>query len=69
MKPIVSPPSIVQQRAWEAAYMLREYFPDRLPLEHRVYVEVVYRIGPDGIGWHEIARMFVLYGQHVEVRV
>lgn len=69
MKPVVAPPRIVQQRAWECADMLREEFADRIPLEHRVYVEVVYRVGPDGLGWPELARMFVLYGQFVDVRV
>lgn len=69
MRPPVPPPFEVQQRAWECAYMLREEFADRLSLEHRIYVEVVYRTPADGLGWHECARMFVLYGQHVEVRV
>lgn len=49
--------------------MLREYYTDVLPIEQRIYVEVVYRTGPDGLGWYELARMFVLYGQCVEVRV
>lgn len=69
MKPLVPPPYEVQQRAWECAYVLREEFADRLPLESRVYVEVVYRTPTDGLGWHECARMFVLYGEFVDVRV
>lgn len=69
MKPIVPPPFLVQQRAWECAYMIREYHWHRIPLEHRIYTEVVYRTGPEGLGWHECARMFVLWGEHVEVRV
>lgn len=69
MKPPVPPPYEVQQRAADCAYVLRSDFADRLPLESRVYVEVVYRTPTDRLGWHECARMFVLYGQYVEVRV
>lgn len=66
MRPIVPPPYEVQRRAWECAFALRD---EPLPIEQRVYVEVVYRTGPEGLGWHELARMFVLYGQCFDVRV
>lgn len=69
MRPIVAPPEILRQRAWECAFCLRDEFADRLVLEHRVNVEVVYRAGPDGLGWRDIAAMLVLYGHAVEVRV
>lgn len=69
MKPPVPPPEIVQRRAAECAYVLREEFSDRLPIEQRVYVEVVYRTPHEGLGWHEVARMLVLFGEVVEVRV
>ena len=69
MKPPVPPPYEVQQRAADCAYVLRSDFADRLPLEQRIYVEVVYRTHPESLGWHECSRMFVLYGQYVEVRV
>ena len=69
MKPPVPPPWQVQQRAWECAYILKQEHWDALPIEQRVYVEVVYQTYPDDLGWHEVARMLVLYGETADVRV
>jgi len=69
MRPIVAPPWQVQHRAWECAFVLREEFWDELPIEHRVYVEVVCRTHPEGLGWLDLARMFIVYREHAHVRV
>jgi hypothetical protein len=68
-RPIVPPPFVVQQRAWECAYVLHQAFFDRLDLEARVRVVVVLGTGPDGLGWDDLAAMFVLFGETVAVRV
>ena len=68
-KSVVPPPYEVAQRAWECAYVLRTDHHDRIPIRDLVYVEVAYRTGPEGLGWHEIARLFVLFGDYVRVRV
>jgi hypothetical protein len=57
---IVEPPAEVRQRAWEAAYVLRD---QGLPLAERVRVEVAYRIGPDRLGWHECRDMLLMCRQ------
>lgn len=66
---MIQPPYEVQQRAWECAASLKELWWDLVPLEQRIYIEVIYRTGPEGLGWHELKQAFVLYGQFVEVRV
>ena len=60
------PPPEVQQRAWECAMVLRD---EVLPIEQQIQVEVVYRTHPDGLGWLDLSRMFVLYGETFDVRV
>ena len=65
---VVAPPAELQRRAWECAYVLREEHADDLPIDQRIYVEVVYRTPYEGLGWHEIARMFVIFGEVVCVR-
>lgn len=69
MTPIVPPPFICQQRAWDCAAMLKQDRWDELSIEHRINVEVIFCTHPDGLGWREIARMFVLYGAMFDVRV
>lgn len=54
---IVPPPFVVRQRAWEAAYCLRD---QPLPLHDRVRAEVAYRIGPDRLGWEECRDMLAM---------
>jgi hypothetical protein len=49
--------------------MLKQDRWDNLSIEQRIYVEVVFRMHPDGLGWCEIARMFVFYGEQFDVRV
>lgn len=66
---IVQPPYYVQQRAWERAYQLREEHSDKLPLAKRVFVEVSYRVGPEGLGWEDIAQLIALYAECMRVRV
>jgi hypothetical protein len=66
---IVAPPYYVQQRAWERAYQLREEHGGQLPIEHRVFVEVSYRAGPDCLGWEDIAQLIALYAECMQVRV
>lgn len=60
------PPWQVQHRAWECAYVLRD---QPLPIEQQIQVEVVYRTHPEGLGWLDLSRMFVLYGETFDVRV
>jgi hypothetical protein len=69
VKPIVPPPYAVQRRAWECAYALHQEFFDRLPIADRVATVVVEMTHPDGLGWHDCARMLVLYRETVSVRV
>jgi hypothetical protein len=54
---IVPPPAEIQQRAWEAAYTLRD---QGLPLAGAVRCEVAYRLGPDRLGWDECRDMLQL---------
>ena len=56
-RPPVSPPYEVRQRAWEAAYTLRD---EAIPLAARVRIEVAFRTGPDRLGWRECQDMLVL---------
>jgi hypothetical protein len=56
-RPLIAPPDEVRQRAWEAAYTLRD---QDLPLAARVRIEVAYRTGPDCLGWQECQDMLVL---------
>lgn len=65
----VPPPFVCQQRAWDCAYVLKQDAWDAMPIEWRIYVEVVFRSHPTDLGWHEIARMFQLYGETFDVRV
>jgi hypothetical protein len=60
-------PAIIQSRAWECAYALREDFADRLTLAQRVEVEVAYRSDP--LGWAECGDMLHLYSAIAGVRV
>jgi hypothetical protein len=57
---IVPPPYEVRQRAWEAAYCLRD---QRLPIAEQVAVEVAYRLGPDLLGWQECQDMLAMCRQ------
>jgi hypothetical protein len=67
MLPTVPVPHIIQARAWECAYILREDFADRLTLEQRVRVEVAYLSDP--LGWAECGDMLGLYSAIAGVRV
>lgn len=69
MTPVVAPPFVVQQRAWECAMVLRDERWDALPIGQRVGVEVVFRMAPDRLGWAECHQMFQLYRETFDVRV
>jgi hypothetical protein len=66
---IVVPPFLVQQRAWECAYVLREEHDERLPLADRVRCEEVLRAGPDALGWQDVQAMLRLAGEAIGARV
>ncbi|MFH5927054.1 hypothetical protein [Roseomonas xinghualingensis] len=54
---LIRPPFEVQQRAWEAAHVLRADFADRLLIEDRVRIEEVYLVGPEALGWADVKTM------------
>lgn len=46
-------PYEVQRRAWEAAFVLRQEFADRITLEQNIRMEVILRVAPFRLGWAE----------------
>jgi hypothetical protein len=56
-RPAVHPPYEVRQRAWEAAYVMRD---QPIPLADKVRAEVAFRIGPDRLGWAECRDMLAM---------
>lgn len=64
---IPPPPHDIQRRAWEAAYVLRHEFGDRLTLEQHVRAEVILRMWP--LGWDECGWAFCAHSLVVAVRV
>ncbi len=67
-RPIPPPLEGAQQRAWEAAYVLTEDFPSRIPKPERWRVNAVRRAGPCAQGWESVCFIHVLFGQIVEER-
>lgn len=65
---LVPPPFEVQQRAWEAAHVLRADFAERLALRDRVRIEEVYLTGPERLGWHDVQAMLRCARLTIEVR-
>lgn len=66
---MVKAPSLdVQQRAWEAAYVLGDEYRDRLPSESLWRVDAAFRAGPYRQGWPRVCEMFVLLAHVVEAR-
>lgn len=63
------PPFLVQQRASDAAFMLRNDYSDRLTLEQNIEMEVLTRYAPERLGWEEVGRALALYALVVKVRV
>jgi hypothetical protein len=63
------PPYEVQRRAWEAAYMLRQEFSDRLTLEQNITLEVLTLYAPERLGWRETGDALSLWAMTVKVRV
>lgn len=58
MKQPASPCWQVQQRAWEAAYVLHNH---DLPPADRAHVCLIRGTHPENLGWLSVVRMFVLY--------
>lgn len=63
------PPYIIQHRAWERAFELRESFSDRLTLQQNIELEVIRRYAPERLGWSEVGRAVAIWAMVVEVRV
>ena len=63
------PPFLVQQRAADAAFMLRQEYSDRLTLAQNVEMEVLTRYAPERLGWEEVGRALATYALVVKVRV
>jgi hypothetical protein len=66
---IVVPPFHVQQRAWEAAFVLRQDFDSEIPLSERIRCEEVMRAGPDALGWQDVQAMLRLAREAIGERV
>lgn len=64
----IPPPYDVQQRASDAALMLRQEFPGRITLQQNVEMEVITRYAPEQLGWKEIGKALTLWAMVVEVR-
>ena len=64
---IVPPPFVIQQRAWECAWMLLEAYPHRMALEDRVRATVIVNAEP--LGWAECQWAFRMYVAVAEIRI
>lgn len=66
---MIEPPYEVQQRAWDAAFVLRQEYADRLTLEQNIKLEVLTMMAPERLGWSEIGEALALWALTVAVRV
>ena len=66
---IIPPPYEVQRRAWDAAFVLRQEFADRLTLEQNIRMEVMMRVAPERLGWAECGDALATHAMVVMVRV
>jgi hypothetical protein len=66
---ILPPPQLVCSRAWEAAWVLVDEFPDRLA-DDRGGGEArhILRTGPGHLTWSQCSAIFRLFGRQVERR-
>lgn len=62
------PPSEVQQRAWETAYVLGDEFRPQVAPADLWRVDAAFRAGPYRQSWHSVCAMFVLLGRVMEAR-
>lgn len=60
MSPLVPVPFIVQQRASDAAFMLRQEHSDRMSLEQNIRMEVLTMMAPARLGWSEVGAALAL---------
>jgi hypothetical protein len=65
----LSLPYAVQQRAWDAAFVLRQDFSDRLDLATNIRMEVIQMVAPERLGWTECGDALATYALVTEVRV
>lgn len=66
---VIPVPALIQSRAWEAAFELRESFAARLTLEQNVRCEVIRQVAPDRLGWEECGFALACWSAVVVVRV
>lgn len=63
-----SPPAEVQQRAWEASYVLGDEFRPQVAPVDLWRIDAAFRAGPYRQSWYAVCAMFVLLGRVVEAR-
>lgn len=62
-------PEQIGRRAWEAAWVLRQEYADRMTLEQNIRMEVIRMVAPERLGWAECGDALATYSMVVEVRV
>lgn len=60
MTPKIPVPFIIQQRASDAAFMLRQEHSDRLDIFQNVRMEVLTMMAPERLGWSEVGDALAL---------
>lgn len=65
---ILPPPYEVQRRGWEAAFVLCQDYCHRLAQHECERMAWLVALGPERLGWQEVAEAQRLHRSHVAVR-